>query len=100
MSAEFPRHPSLYGALPQTLPQKRFESFVRKEWLANFSIFRESYPREMFEAMKKSGLEVKERYPGIYYISGKHAPFDTQIVATKQLDKETHTFFNCAVYTL
>ena len=54
----------------------------------------------MFEAMKKSGLEVKERYPGIYYISGKHAPFDTQIVATKQLDKETHTFFNCAVYTL
>ena len=54
------------------------------------SIFRESYPREMFEAMKNLGLEIKERYPGIYYISGKQALFDTQIVVTRQLDKETH----------
>ena len=54
------------------------------------SIFRESYPREMFEAMKNLGMEIKERYPGIYYISGKQALFDTQIVVTKQLDKETH----------
>lgn len=54
------------------------------------SIFRESYPREMFEAMKNLGMEIKEQYPGIYYISGKQALFDTQIVVTKQLDKETH----------
>ena len=54
------------------------------------SIFRESYPREMFEVMKSLGLEIKERYPGIYYISGKQALFDTQIVVIKQLNKETH----------
>ena len=54
------------------------------------SIFRESYPREMFEAMKNLGMEIKEYYPGIYYISGKQILFDTQIVVTKQLDKETH----------
>ena len=54
------------------------------------SIFRESYPREMFEVMKNLGMEIKEQYPGIYYISGKQALFDTQIVVTKQLDKETH----------
>ena len=54
------------------------------------SIFRESYPREMFEAMKNLRLEIKERYPGIYYISGKQALFDTQVVVTKQLDGETH----------
>lgn len=54
------------------------------------SIFRESYPREMFEAMKNLGMEIKEQYPGIYYISGKQALFDTQIVVTKQLNKETH----------
>lgn len=54
------------------------------------SIFRESYPREMFEAMKNLGMEIKEQYPGIYYVSGKQALFDTQIVVTKQLDKETH----------
>ena len=44
----------------------------------------------MFEVMKNLGLEIKERYPGIYYISGKQALFDTQIVVTKQLDRETH----------
>ena len=54
------------------------------------SIFRESSPREMFKTMKKMGLEIEERYPGIYYISGKQALFDTQIVVTKQLEKETH----------
>lgn len=54
------------------------------------SIFWESYPREMFEAMKNLGLEIKERYPGIYYISGKQALFDTQVVVTKQLNRETH----------
>lgn len=54
------------------------------------SIFRESYPREMFEAMKNLGLEIKEHYPGIYYISGKQALFDTQIVVTKQLDEQMH----------
>ena len=54
------------------------------------SIFRESYPRELFEAMKNLGLEIKERYPGIYYISGKQALFDTQVVVTKQLNRETH----------
>ena len=40
--------------------------------------------------MKNLGMEIKEQYPGIYYISGKQALFDTQIVVTKQLDKETH----------
>ena len=54
------------------------------------SIFRESYPREMFEEMKNLELEIKERYLAIYYISGKQALFDTQIVVTKQLDRETH----------
>lgn len=54
------------------------------------SIFRESYPREMFEALKNLGMEIKEQYPGIYYISGKQALFDTQIVVIKQPDKETH----------
>lgn len=54
------------------------------------SIFRERYPREMFEAMKNLGLEIKEHYPGIYYISGKQALFDTQIVVTKQLDEQMH----------
>ena len=73
----------LYKGLGETVDQIPADELT-------ISIFRESYPREMFEAMKNLGMEIKERYPGIYYISGKQALFDTQIVVTKQLDKETH----------
>ena len=73
----------LYKGLGETVDQIPADELT-------ISIFRESYPGEMFEAMKNLGMEIKERYPGIYYISGKQALFDTQIVVTKQLDKETH----------
>lgn len=73
----------LYKGLGETVDQISANELT-------ISIFQESYPREMFEAMKNLGMEIKEQYPGIYYISGKQALFDTQIVVTKQLDKETH----------
>lgn len=73
----------LYKGLGETVDQIPADELT-------ISIFRESYPREMFETMKNLGLEIKERYPGIYYISGKRVLFDTQIVVTKQLDKESH----------
>lgn len=73
----------LYKGLGETVDQIPADELT-------VSIFRESYPREMFEAMKNLGLEIKEKYPGIYYISGKQALFDTQIVVTKQLDKGIH----------
>lgn len=73
----------LYKGLGETVDQILADELT-------ISIFRESYPREMFKSMKNLGLEIKERYPGIYYISGKQALFDTQIVVTKQLDNETH----------
>ena len=73
----------LYKRLGETVDQIPADELT-------ISIFRESYPREMFEAMKNLGMEIKEYYPGIYYISGKQTLFDTQIVVTKQLDKETH----------
>lgn len=73
----------LYKGLGETVDQIPADELT-------ISIFRESYPREMFKSMKNLGLEIKERYPGIYYISGKQALFDTQIVVTKQLANETH----------
>lgn len=54
------------------------------------SIFRESCPRELLKALKKAGLKVEERFPGIYYIEG-NVLFDTQIVVTGQLSRETHS---------
>ena len=54
------------------------------------SIFREAYPRELFETFRKSGRTPEERFPGIYYILG-NGLFDTQIVVTGQLSRETHS---------
>lgn len=73
----------LYKGLGETVDQIPADGLT-------ISIFRESYPREMFEVMKNLGMEIKERYSGVYYISGKHVLFDTQVVVTKQLDKEMH----------
>jgi hypothetical protein len=53
------------------------------------SLFRETYPREMMQALKKQGAIIKEKYPGIYYVTG-NTLFVTQVVVTGQLRKETH----------
>ena len=54
------------------------------------SIFRESYPRELFAELEKSGMTIKEPYHGIYYISGQ-VLFDTQVVVTGRLGKRSHS---------
>ena len=48
----------LYKGLGETVDQIPADELT-------ISIFRESYPREMFEAMKNLGMEIKEQYPGI-----------------------------------
>lgn len=54
------------------------------------SIFREAYPRELFDTLKMSGRKLEERFPGIYYVHG-NIPFDTQIVVTGRLSRENHS---------
>lgn len=54
------------------------------------SIFREAYPRELFKSLKRFGYTIEEAFPGIYYILGK-VLFDTQIVVTGRLSRETHS---------
>lgn len=54
------------------------------------SIFRESYPRELFGILKKYGSTLEEPYPGIYYVRG-NVLFDTQIVVIGRLRQETHS---------
>jgi hypothetical protein len=54
------------------------------------SLFRETYPREMMEALKKLGAVIDEKFPGIYYVSGI-GPFNTQVVVTGQLSRESHS---------
>jgi hypothetical protein len=54
------------------------------------SLFRESYPRELIQALREQKSKVEERFPGIYYVTGRTL-FDTQIVVTRQLDREQHS---------
>lgn len=54
------------------------------------SIFRESYPRELFGILKKYGSTLEEPYPGIYYVRG-NVLFDTQIVVIGRLRQEAHS---------
>nr|WP_296461199.1 hypothetical protein [uncultured Acetatifactor sp.] len=54
------------------------------------SIFRERCPRELLKALKKAGLKVEQRFPGIYYIEG-NVLFATQIVVTGQLSPKAHS---------
>lgn len=53
------------------------------------SVFRETYPRELFKALKKSGVNIELHSQGIYYIKGQML-FDTQVVVTGQLKNEAH----------
>lgn len=52
------------------------------------SLFRESYPREMFRSLKEYGFEIKKRYKGIYYIERLFIP--AQIVVTGELEGRKH----------
>jgi len=56
------------------------------------SLFRERFPREMFNELKKLGFVIKEQYPGIYYIGeGLSMLPSIQVVVIKQLPPEGHS---------
>ena len=53
------------------------------------SLFRDRYPRSLFQALEQEGFEIKEESEGIYSIQGV-IPFDTQIIVTSRLKGDTH----------
>ena len=52
-------------------------------------MFRERYPRELFQDIRTLGMVVELYQDGIYYIKGK-VPFRTQIIVTNQLNQQKH----------
>lgn len=56
------------------------------------SLFRDTFPRELFATLRKSGRTIEEKYPGVYYVHG-NTLFDTQIVVTSRLNGESHYTF-------
>ena len=56
------------------------------------SLFRHTFPREMFKALKAQGLDFACCYPGIYRISGALS-VPTQVVVTSQLPEGEYSAF-------
>ena len=50
------------------------------------SIFRHAYPREMMNALKDSGMEIEERHPGVYTVTGSIS-VPTQVIVMSRLQK-------------
>lgn len=55
------------------------------------SLVRDTYPIEMVKELNRMGMEVEERYPGIYYIKG-NVQFPTQLIVSGRLDSEAHSW--------
>ena len=54
----------------------------------SITIMRAEYPRDVIEVLEASGIHVEEKYPGIYYLTGR-IQFETQIIVFSRLDN-TH----------
>ena len=52
------------------------------------TIMRAEYPRDVMVGLEESGIHVEEKYPGIFYLTGR-IQFETQIIVFSRLD-ETH----------
>lgn len=53
------------------------------------SMIREAKPEGLFQYFKEHGYKVSNPHKGIYYIESK-VLFSTQVIVTKELDKEEH----------
>lgn len=73
---------SLYKAYGATLDERTAEDIT-------VSIVREGKPAGLFDYFKKHDIRVTNPYHGIYYILDK-VLFPTQIIVTRELDKENH----------
>ena len=60
------------------------------------SLIRDSYPRNLMQALQAEGIIIKEQYPGVYYLKYNSEEkrvlhFPTQIIVTSQLERTTHS---------
>ena len=56
------------------------------------SIFRHTYPREMFAALERIGFQVTETHPGVYYINGA-LTVPAQVIVTSRLPAGEYAAF-------
>ena len=56
------------------------------------SIFRHTFPRKMFEALERTGLEVAEDHPGVFHIRGP-LTVPAQVIVTSRLPAGEYAAF-------
>ncbi len=54
------------------------------------------YPRRLMKLLKLCEMTVEEKYPGIYYVSGK-LPFDIQIIVSGRLEQQENIWLKSLV---
>ena len=80
----------IYKALAYACLYKSFGDHVNEIPAEDvtITIMRAEYPKDLFDVLESSGIHMEEKYPGIYYLTGR-IQFETQIVVFSRLDK-TH----------
>ncbi len=58
------------------------------------SLVREGRPRELIKWFKENGCEVIEKFPGIYYVTGRKIIFPTQIIVSSKVNKSEHQWLS------
>lgn len=74
----------LYKSYGKTLDEIKMDDIT-------ISIIREAKPVGLFRYFEKHGYSMPNEHSGIYYIEGPF-PFQIQIIATGELDKESYTW--------
>lgn len=54
------------------------------------SIFRHAYPRELFRHLRENGCRMERTAEGVYAVSGRLAPFPTQVVVMRELSSKDY----------
>lgn len=73
---------SLYKSYGRTLDERKADDIT-------ISILRQTKPAGLFQYFMQHGYTVSNPHHGIYYVDG-NIPFQTQIIATEELDEEPH----------
>ncbi len=60
------------------------------------SLVRAVYPGRLIKLLKLCGMAVEEKYPGIYYVTGR-LPFDTQIIVSGRLEQQDNIWLKSLV---
>lgn len=59
----------------------------------SLSFIRARKPVTLFGVLKRHGFIIEEKYPGVYYVSGRNI-VPIQIIVTSRLNKEAHIWLN------